>query len=659
MLLDFDRDGTFETDITTYLDTLAGGFTITRGMNIDGAPQISELSFNVNNGDGRFNPDYTSGPYYAYLTHVEGTPMQVQVRDPSSTWRAAWTGYVRSVRCQFGRFNGGIASFRARDIFHYIKEYRDFNLATTTSVLTSTAFTSILTALGMVGADYSVAVGKQTLPYHYARGAVALNALAEVMQSEMGGSMFVKRDGVVRFEGRDARLGVASPDFTWGDGTNRKFESIEPERTDEEVQTSITVIAQIFNLGQADTVLFRSSRSMYTKPTADSMALTAGEVYEAVVEYGAPAYALTAPVAITDYLSNTAANGTGTDKTSALTVTATDLGAACRIKIVNTDASTVYLTWFQLRGQPASFTGPNPQFVATKSNIGDKIVRSRSIRVPFADDTQTLRDYPYQLVRTYRRGYPRVTLSFSWTHDDIITDMTIAEIGDLVRLTDTANGAQQATMLDDWFYIERIKLIVPTPGAKVPKRSEVTLVPSYLWRNLDKITYDLFTRSNGAVGRSTQGTLWTSATNFEVSSNKGVATVTTAIVPILGALTADVVVEVSAAAITTGASAEVGVVYRYTDASNYWRAYVSNLNDKVYLEKVVGGAVTTVSQPAWTVTATAEIRVYAQGNRHRVYVDDVLYIDTTDAALNTQVSVGLYLKGATTTTVDDFYAQGL
>ncbi len=104
---------------------------------------------------------------------------------------------------------------------------------------------------------------------------------------------------------------------------------------------------------------------------------------------------------------------------------------------------------------------------------------------------------------------------------------------------------------------------------------------------------------------------------------------------------------------------KAGVVYRYQNASNYWRAYLDGPRALVVLEKVVAGVVTEVATAAWTRTTTAEMRVIAQGNRHRVWVDFVKLIDATDAALNDQTRVGMYQVNNTAGRYDDHFGQGL
>lgn len=111
--------------------------------------------------------------------------------------------------------------------------------------------------------------------------------------------------------------------------------------------------------------------------------------------------------------------------------------------------------------------------------------------------------------------------------------------------------------------------------------------------------------------------------------------------------------------IALSSPSEAGIVYRWADASNYWRAYIDGPAEEVKLTKRVAGVETLVASAQWTPKATAELRVIWQGTRHRVWIDGRLYIDTTDSALGSNTKAGLYSKSSTGHTFDDFYAQGL
>ena len=537
---DFDRDDTYEFDLTPYLQAPAGGFNVDRGRGADGNMLASQVSLGLVNRDGTFTPEYTGSPLYGLV--VQDTPVRITATF-SNTEYVLWTGWLQQQSNTWAIGAAGRAQLTAQSLAGVLRDLRPVNVVLSTTRDTDGAIAAILTAAGLGTTDYDLDDGVQALPYHWVRAQGAVDALREAVQSELGGLLWERADGRLRFESRQARLGT-TVDHTWGDGTAVRPYAQAYRVVDEDLVSTVTVSATILTLGQGAQEVFRFSRGKDTRPTADSMALTTGQIYEAEFEYGALLAAITEPVAVVDYLANTAANGTGTDKTAQLTVTVTDLGAAARLRLVNSDAGTIYVTMLRLRGQPVSLTGQLPRFVASKSVPTLHVDRGVELRVPFADDSVSARDYAYATLRTHRYPYPRLELELQWNTDAATVAMLSVELGDLVRYTDRAVDVAQSAYVDDWWYVEAIKhrgLV-----GKLPT-STVVLVPSYIYRNLDKCEYDLFTRGNltNDLGTGTSGATWASDAGFNLTSNKARPNSLAEATPNLDLAAADGVVEVT------------------------------------------------------------------------------------------------------------------
>jgi hypothetical protein len=526
ILADFNMDGSYEFDLTPYIDVQAR-VSIDRGTNAQGVYQVSKVTIGLNNATGIFTVDNPASSLYGLLR--PDVPIVIRATHLSLSY-TLWTGYA--MRWQAGNFRiaQGRASVECQDLAAYLQGITGINVILSTSRDTDDALTAIMSAAGLSAADANFDDGLQALPYHWCRNQDALTALMEATRSECGGYLWVQAGGQLRFENRQSRLGTII-DGAWGDGTNVQCEDVSYELVDGDTITSASVQASIFATGLAGTEVLRFSRGKDTKPAADSIAIAGGGRY-GPVEVDYPGFvglaALTTPVATTDYLGNTSANGSGTDRTSSLTVTVTDLGAGARIQIDNAHASTVYLAKFRLRGQPAGIPVDNPNYVFTKSTPGVKALRGFNTKLAWVDDTAKARDLAYQLLRTYRLPYPRVTLSFPWDNDDTVAAMLGAELGWLVTFADNAQ-LPYSSGANDWWYIERIKHELRPDGAGGVNRSIVTLLPSYLYRNLDAIAFDLFTRDNvvGSLGTSTSDDAWLSASGFDITSNKARANVST------------------------------------------------------------------------------------------------------------------------------------
>jgi hypothetical protein len=88
------------------------------------------------------------------------------------------------------------------------------------------------------------------------------------------------------------------------------------------------------------------------------------------------------------------------------------------------------------------------------------------------------------------------------------------------------------------------------------------------------------------------------------------------------------------------ASGNVGLVFRYADASNFYMFRLNDNGDKVELYKRVGGTLTLVASSTQTITTGQfyTLKVIVKGNNIKGYVDGVGKIDWTNAA--TQLSSG-------------------
>jgi hypothetical protein len=867
LLADFDRDGTYEFDLTPYIDSPGHNVKVSRGIGRDKQARASKLVLSLSNRDGIFTQENSSSSLYGQLD--PGAPVQLSATAFAQSF-TVWTGYAMRWDVDFPAAAESTARLECWDLFWFLQNGDPVNITVDTTRDTDGALTEIATYLGLAAGDLNFDDGVQDLPIHFAVGERPIDAMQAVAASEMGGMIWPTADGEIRFEARNSRLGTAV-DATWGDGTNIKPTAGEGYEKDPlEFFTNVTARSTVFRTGQADTRVFEFSQNMFTKPTATSMAMAAGEVYERVFQANSAYVALTTPVAITDYLANANADGSGADRTSSLTVTVTDLGGGkFRIRLVA--ALALYVTKFQLRGQPVEFFADRAEAAFSLAVPGQKAGSSIQFDVPFAGDSgNKMRDYAYQELRVGRYFWPTLTLPFLAAFEDDIVALLGAELGDLVKYKSPATNIFQTARVDDWWYIEGLEYNLSGEIFGEAFTVVVTLIPSYTYRNLDAIAFDTFEKANavGDLGTSFSGDAWADDTGFDIASNAaransdvlqipdvalggaalggvdgassaaqnsgltftwahttgsgadrflvvglsyraatnptarasgvtyaGVAmtfgrrdanthrtteiwylhapasgannvvvtwtlepedqvggSYTTTNVKVGGVTNAgatgnsvnpavtipsapgrrvlavaaiypngvantpatpgadttewweqstaaanirgfggsepgaasvtidwtvpqahtwamsaiefgptevtDQVVEVSLAAI--GAGDEVGVVFRKTDANNYYRAYVDKGSNEVILEKVVSGVVTEISSPALTVGTVHELQAMIQATRIRVRVDRKLMIDATDSSLASGSRVGLMARNANgSTTFDNFYGQGL
>lgn len=178
------------------------------------------------------------------------------------------------------------------------------------------------------------------------------------------------------------------------------------------------------------------------------------------------------------------------------------------------------------------------------------------------------------------------------------------------------------------------------------KRMDDFIVPDVLWWP-DAQVSDSFTRANGALGTSNDheggsAGAWTSNLGTgEVISNAAGFTALSGGVGIATIEGNDTDLILSAA--LTRSAGNVGIVIRYTDSSNYIRAYHDGTNVKI--DKVVAGSVTAVVSTAVAYSAGAHLVISMNKTDIRAtYSNTQVTAGATvsDAALQTGTKAGIY-----------------
>ena len=661
VVADFDRDGTFDDDLTGFVEAPGSGIRIQRGIGRDGKPATTKFSLTLTNRGGEFTPENTASAYYGLLE--PGVPIRFTATHSAVDYTIC-TGYAMRWQTSWAAGAVSMCQVDCEDIFALLRDADSVNVTADDTRDTDAALVAIMDALGLVAGDRNFDDGVQDLPMHFAVGQNPLEAMMQITASEMGGQLYPDATGRIRFEARNSRLGTTVDD-TWGDGTTIIPVSAGYDLNPLELVTKVTARGTVFRTGVADTEVFAFSENMFTKPTATSMALAAGEVWERTFQAKSAYVALTALDSGYDYTANDAANGTGTDRTSSLTATVTDLGGGkFRLRLKNTYSGTIYVTSFRLRGEPVEFYADRSEASFSLSQSGLKAGRNLEFDVPFAGDTgTTLRDYAYQELRVGRYPWPTLTLAFKPKNDTARASLLAVELGDLIRYTDIALDADKAPNVDDWWYVEGLSYTIPPGWAGQTFDILVTLIPSYVYRNLAAIVFDTFDRddASGDLGTSFSGDTWANDGNFDIASNAAEVAGAGMYHVTLGDLgVTDQVVEVQLSNLTGGGSNEQnGVVLRYVDTDNLIRCYVDDQFNVVAAVKVVGGAATVLADPAWTPTTSGEIRAIVQDDRVRVWLNRKLVIDETDATLPAGTVVGIYANNADGTKFENYYGQGL
>lgn len=152
--------------------------------------------------------------------------------------------------------------------------------------------------------------------------------------------------------------------------------------------------------------------------------------------------AMVTPVATTDYTGNSAADGSGTDRTSSLTVVAAPGSTSRRIIVTNAHFDTVYLTKLQLRGKGIYRYQAAPAIAVDQESIQKYGTATLDLDMPYQQNIGIAQSLATAVAEIY--GQPttrpqRMTLAAN--HDDeTLTQALTREIGDHIGIVESVSG---------------------------------------------------------------------------------------------------------------------------------------------------------------------------------------------------------------------------
>lgn len=489
------------TDITTHT-AADSGLAWRRGMSGGGpndrvAP-TGQCEFAMQNGfeDGAPMPI----GYYAFNSPsvrsgwTFGTPIRVQYT-LSGVDYPLWTGALRSATPTPGLSGPRRVACVAVDCINALAETDVRAVAPQINQTENQVIAAIIAALPTAARPSSVAydASLDTFPYALddaSSGAKALSLITNVAISSQA-FVYPKGDGSLRVENRQARPTAASAyHFTDADLTdcvvpadlsgvyNRVRLWTHPRR----VETSISVL-----YGLTSPQLVRQGATLtiwgdYASPGND-LKLIGGTGFQALVGG-------------TDYAGNDNQDGSGTNRTGVLTVTATPYAASVKFDITSAGFD-VWLVngagtpLLQLRGQAILDNAPVSVEWATAQPYGERLLE---IDLPYQADATKAMDIALFLERQYRYQAPVNAIAYeAYASTALLQQAVTREIGDVITVTETMSGLSAADAV-----IQGIE------GRAMPGRLEMryTLAPRITQTSLvlDHPTYGVLDSALACLG---------------------------------------------------------------------------------------------------------------------------------------------------------------
>tara|TARA_Y100000310_G_scaffold50965_3_gene47066 strand:- start:3124 stop:5106 length:1983 start_codon:yes stop_codon:yes gene_type:complete len=293
------------------------------------------------------------------------------------------------------------------------------------------------------------------------------------LQDEEDGFIYVDTDGFVTLEKREHRTNVphtvsrATYKDTY-DGSNPAFADLAWDDGIEAVENHIIV-----KYSRADKTSAQLWKSEQASDTALAIPIDASETMDFIIEvrdYDA-AFSWTTPVASTDYLVNTQADGGGIDKTAQVTVsfqnTGTILGKFHHLRVVNNDASAYFITLLKVRGVGITYqdvTSMEDADSASQTAVGE---RRKIITCLFIDREQAAQDLATN--RKDRRKDAKTQLMLTLASGDKHTLRNMIQR----RLSDRVTVSYSDMGISEDFFVEGESWVIDEGGTMVEQQLQL------------------------------------------------------------------------------------------------------------------------------------------------------------------------------------------
>lgn len=348
---------------------------------------------------------------------------------------------------------------RAIVVYPYVKEY--WVLGSTSASVLGTS--TILFDQGIANFE----AGDTTIPYVGASGdeGEGLNAYSFIqncVMAEAGGRFFWDAAlGQFVFWKRSKWNGAYSTT-----ALNDSMIEVEQPLTfhyGDDLINHVEVEYELRKVGTAGSMLFSSEQVPFT--------LTSGQSRQIVGYYRDPdipsarisALTTITPVRGTDFIANSASDGSGTDKTDKLVVSAEVAANNVNIHVVNDDASTIYVTKLQVRGTPLTTYQRQKVSAIDADSIADYGLHKKLISMYFVEDLATVTSAAQRYRDRFKspvRRIDRVTVNYLNAPDALLTLEATQPMGKVLRYNSTKLGITNG----DYIITGIERLIVPGVG---------------------------------------------------------------------------------------------------------------------------------------------------------------------------------------------------
>ena len=424
------------------------------------------------NTDGRFSSFNSGSPLFGNI--LPSRPVVLTgVGDGSfpytfemAFFQPLWKGFLKTITPVPDVQGRDIAVLEAVGSLGFINR-KQIRIAQQTDIGTGAGIGAILDAVGFSGTARDLDTGQSTMSRMFFKGDISpINALRQVETTE-NGFISETKEGEIRFDGRHAR-------FTNGESTNSNltfsdaddstysFSEITQDDPINSIANEINLNLQLYSEASAS-VVWTHPETGTSSPSIES---GKDRTYRAIfpspdASVGAESIGTwTTPSAGTDYVGNTASDGSGSTITGDLTVAIVKTSNFMDIKITNGNANTVYLTTLQARGtvvSKADTTGFTATDSTSETTFGKRSFKADDNFVSTSAEAQQWCDYNIAITKNPQQN---LTITLVANRNQSTLDAVVGMIDLSWRVTLDAHTKTGLFGADKDFYIESEKHMI-------------------------------------------------------------------------------------------------------------------------------------------------------------------------------------------------------
>lgn len=344
--IDWDADGTY--DATNFANRMVDCSTSRgRQFTFDSSGtgfepmEVGSMNVTLDNDDLIFDPYNTGSSLYPNVR--PGVKIRLSTKKSTDvSYEIVFTGIISNILPISGKPER--VRITCVDGMRYLDE-QDMQLAIQENIFIDDAIDMVLTTINWPWLK-NLEGSPDVIRYFFVDQEMkASNVIRRLVNSCLG-IFFIAANGTATFYERN-RIGVSVKTIQ----QVNILKEIPIRQPWEVIKNSISVVGYP-RAEQAESVLW----SLFDKPqisAGETLEIWGRFIYE---QERVPALNTVAPVASSDYLVNTASDGSGTDLTGSVSVTADLFPTSVKFTIVNGSAHHGYVTKLQIRGNPLTTT---------------------------------------------------------------------------------------------------------------------------------------------------------------------------------------------------------------------------------------------------------------------------------------------------------------